>query len=185
MLRLDLDRLVGRADRVVVGKVSAVRYLRGAGGRIFTEATVQVERTVVGAPGKTVTLRALGGVLDGIGMRVAGAPEFRVGQRVLAFTELRQKHRYVIGMRQGLFQLTRNAQGQSVLRRSLAGLTFARRDAAGKVQLGAEPTLLDEPQRLEVFIARIQATAKRCAARADRCLAERRLAAPSLPTHQR
>lgn len=180
MLRLDLDRLVGRADRVVVGKVSAVRYLRGARGRIFTEATVQVEQTVVGASGKTVTLRALGGVLDGIGMRVAGAPEFRVGQRVLAFTELRQKHRYVIGMRQGLFQLTRNDQGQSMLRRSLAGLSFARRDAAGKVQLAAaEPTLLDRPQRLEDFIARIQATAKRCAARSDRCLA------PSLPTRRR
>ncbi len=178
MRRLSLETMVGRADHIVVGEVVAQRAFYGPRGRIYTESTLRVEQTVQGKATKTVKVLSLGGTVGRIGMRVSGAVSLRKGQRVLAFTEARSRGRYIVGMRQGLFHITQDSAGEPVVRRSLAGLTFARpavaRPAVAKPAVTkAAPPSLDRVLRLSSFVEAIKQTAARCAKRQDRCLPAR------------
>ncbi|MCK5796399.1 MAG: hypothetical protein KAI47_04405 [Deltaproteobacteria bacterium] len=170
MLRLSLDALVGRADRVVVGTVTAKRSAYNSRGRIYTDATIRVEKTVRGQATQTITIRTAGGVVGHIGMRVVGAPSLAVGERVLAFTERRGNARYIVGMRQGLFRIQKNSAGQAIVRRSLSGLSFAKTRPGIVAPPQTIKTRLDEVIALDHFVSQIRQTAARCATRADHCL---------------
>ncbi|MBW2734213.1 MAG: hypothetical protein JRH20_17630 [Deltaproteobacteria bacterium] len=170
MVQLDLDTLVGRADQVVVGKVRSVksRWSKDTRKRIVTDTEIVVEQTVKGAASQVITVRTMGGVVDGIGMRVSGAVRFQAGQHVLAFTERRGGHRWMVGMRQGLFHVAAKTQGKSLVSRSVRGLSLTQRTPRGLKR--ASVSALDTPQPLRHFIESIQRRAKTCAQRSDRCL---------------
>jgi hypothetical protein len=58
-----------------------------------------------------LTIQAPGGVVDGIGMKVMGAPEFRPGERALLFLASEGPVHKVVGMAAGKLDVTRDADG--------------------------------------------------------------------------
>lgn len=80
--------LVAESDTIIRGTVTAVRseeFASAQGRGVHTFVTLQVERTLKGAPAATVTLRLLGGTVGKRNLRVVGLPTFTVGQRQLVF----------------------------------------------------------------------------------------------------
>jgi hypothetical protein len=82
------DELVNEAQTIVRARVLEVHcaWVESPQGRVIkTYVTLAVEKRLKGAPGAQLTLSFLGGELDGQGMRVAGMPEFVVGQTEILF----------------------------------------------------------------------------------------------------
>jgi hypothetical protein len=175
MVKMDLPKLVGRSDVIFVGRaIRSHSHWTKDRRHIVTDTTFQVEKSVKGKQPKTITIRHLGGSVGGIGMRVSGMPVFRKGDVALLFTELRRSHRYVVGMKQGIFRIEKNTAGRRVVRTDLQGLTLAERSPKGRLQVlgpnnGATTA---KPRLLGDFIQQIQKTVTLCAKESKRCLAD-------------
>jgi hypothetical protein len=116
MIALDLKQLADKAERVVLAVVekSESRWTSDHSA-IFTEVTLRIERSYKGdgKAGDTFVVRREGGVVDGIGMRVFGAPGFEPGEEVVIFTEYRgSTSRWVVGMSQGKLRVITDASGK-------------------------------------------------------------------------
>jgi len=81
-----------------------------------------------GAASNEITLHERGGHHRGRGMRVAGTPTYRVGERVLVFVERDSRGRYrTFGLSQGRFLVRlAAAPGVPTLVRDFRGASFAR-----------------------------------------------------------
>jgi hypothetical protein len=82
------DELVNEAQVIVRARVLAVRtaWAESPQGRVIkTYVTLRVEKQLKGTSATELTLAFLGGELDGQGMRVAGMPQFTVGQTEILF----------------------------------------------------------------------------------------------------
>jgi hypothetical protein len=127
MSPLDLAGLTQRAESVVAGKVTETRSRWTSDHEaIYTEVTIVVDRVLSGAVkvGERVTVRREGGTVDGIGMKVYGAPSFKKDEDVVVFLERRGQARYVVGMSQGKLQLYTDKAGVRRLRRDLSEVAF-------------------------------------------------------------
>jgi len=174
LIKMDLPQLVGRSDVIFVGKAIESRSHWSEDGRhIVTDTTFKVSQAVHGSPGSTVVIRRLGGKVGDIGMRVSGMPELRTGDEVLLFTERRSNgKRYVVGMKQGVFRVHRDAAGrQMVAPGRLDGLTLARRTPQGRLET-VEPPATPAPQPLGDLVKRIRLTVTYCAKEKSRCHAD-------------
>lgn len=171
ILKMDLKQLVGRSDRIFVGKATKVHSHWTKDRRhIVTDTTFKVERSIHGIQaGQTVVVRRMGGAVNGIGMKVTGSPSFHKGDRVLLFTERRNNSRYVIGMRQGVYRVYKNNAGQSMVRARLEGLTLAKQGRSGLKMV--EPQPRPSPRLLDDFVGQIKRTIAVCAKEASRCRA--------------
>lgn len=173
VLSLDVHQLVGRADRIFVGKVLSTRSYWTADRRhIVTDATVEVQQDVRGTrTGDRIVVRRLGGTVNGIGMRVAGTAVLRKDDHVLLFTQLRQGVRYTVGMQQGLFRVLQDVKSNQLkLSRPLDGLTLATRTPSG-LQLEVPPAPL--PQTLPVMIDQLRKVIRECTTTPARCSGDR------------
>ena len=138
VIKLDLPALVQRAGTVFLGKaVKTHSHWTLDRKHIVTDTTFRVQQSLrgAGASGNTVSIRSLGGVVDGIGMRVSGSPVFRKGQEVLLFAEQRGAYRYVVGMTQGAYRVSRDSRGRATVRVNLDGVSLARRTPSGRLEL--------------------------------------------------
>lgn len=82
------DELVTKADAIVRARVLDVRpaWAEAPQGRVIkTYVTFAVERQLKGEAASQLTLAFLGGELDGHGLRIAGMPQFAVGQTEILF----------------------------------------------------------------------------------------------------
>jgi hypothetical protein len=168
ILRMDLKQLVGRSDVIFVGKVVKARsYWTPDKRHIVTDTTFQVSQGLHGRkPGSTVVVQHLGGAVGGIGMRVSGSPAFKPGEEAVLFTEKRGKARFVVGMRQGAYRVTRDSKGNVMVRANLSGLTLAdKRD--GNLRLIKRPSAPEH--RLSDFVSKIRETLTVCAKETSRC----------------
>lgn len=103
--------LVRRADLIVVGTVTDARA-RWEGKRIVTDLELRVDRPVRGRPdASTIRVRAPGGSVDGIAMRVLGAPTFRLGDRALLFLVRRGDVHRLAGLGEAKLPIVRGADG--------------------------------------------------------------------------
>jgi len=169
VLEIDLFQLVGRSDLIFVAEATGSRSHWGEDGRhIVTDTTFTLSRPIKGNPGGQVIVRNLGGVVGGMGMRVSGMPSFASGEEVLLFTEMRQGQRYVVGLEQGVYRLSRDGAGRATVQPRLGGLTLARRTPEQRLQLlrGRRPPA---PRALEQFVAEIRQAIARCTREPDRC----------------
>jgi hypothetical protein len=108
---LSLHQLVGRADRIVRGRVKRVTARWNVNrSRIYTQVTLAVDSWIKKPhkQKKTVTLFHLGGKVGRYEMRVVGAPAFRRGQHVLVFLSRRNRRYCVTGMAQGKFTVKKD-----------------------------------------------------------------------------
>lgn len=169
MLKVELPELVGRADVIFVGKVTKLEsHWTEDRKHIVTDATFQVVQNVRGVDStKTVVIRSMGGVVNGVGMRVFGSPQFSLGQEALLFADQRQGHHYVTGMTQGVFTVSRDHLRRATVHSSSAGVTLTRRSKAGGLETINEAPPV--PEALESFVSRIHETIALCTKDKTRC----------------
>ncbi len=85
---MGLDEVTAKADLIVLGRVETSEAGWSEDGRIIvTRATVSVERALKGGPRARVEVEAPGGRIGDVAMIAAGAPVFRIGDRVVLFLE--------------------------------------------------------------------------------------------------
>lgn len=107
VLRLDLESLVANSDQIVEAEVLKVEP-RVENGKVYTYTTMRVEDGLKGAEdGETVTIKQIGGRTEELATRVAGVPQFKLGERVVVFLERPDMDKFsvVTGMSQGKFQV--------------------------------------------------------------------------------
>ena len=84
------DQLVSEAELIFEGTVTDARSEwtgQGAERHIVTYVTFNIEDAIKGAPGKSYTIRMLGGTVDGETIEVADTPKFKMGDRDILFVE--------------------------------------------------------------------------------------------------
>ena len=159
IVALDLPDLVKRARTVFVGRAVKTRMHWTADRKhIVTDTTFKVDQALRGGTraGGQVTVRTLGGVVNGIGMRVSGSPVFRKGDEVMLFTERRGSHSYVVGMTQGAYRVTRDVRGRATVRVNLQGVSLARRTSSGLQLTHGHQAKGPRQHDLKVFITRVK-----------------------------
>jgi hypothetical protein len=100
VVRLPGEVMVARADVIVLGQVEATQA-RWEGQRIITSVLVRVENALKGQPGTTVMIKAPGGKVGNVAMKVLAAPKFQVGERALLFLKNGQGNLHVLGLADG------------------------------------------------------------------------------------
>lgn len=148
LVPLDTRALTERAERIVLGTVeSQVSRWSTDHQAIYTDVTIRVSRAYKGAvkPGERVVVRREGGVVDGLGMRVYGAPSFTVGEEVVVFMETRGNAMWTVGMTQGKLRVTVGADGFKQVAPALGDVAFTQKSAA--TQALAQPRRLDDFER--------------------------------------
>ena len=116
---LGLPELLARAEVLAVASVetTAAAWLDG---RIVTDSVLRLETPLRGGnAGDRVTVRTLGGEVDGLGQRVLGEPWFRPGRRYLVFLERHPDRTPTprfrpVGMAQGALPIVDSPDGPQV-----------------------------------------------------------------------
>ena len=86
IVRMSDEALTLGAEAIVTGTVTAVQAEREASGSIATFVTIAVDTVIKGyVPTATVTVRELGGRVGDDELHLYGAPQYAVGESVVAF----------------------------------------------------------------------------------------------------
>jgi hypothetical protein len=113
------DELVSEAQVIFQGTVTNVRSEwtgEGAQRRIVSYVTFKVNDTFKGNPGDQITLRMLGGTVDGETMEVGDAPKFKRGDRDVLFVENNGTQFIpLVGIMHGRLHVRKDADGHDVL----------------------------------------------------------------------
>ncbi len=127
LLALDVPALTKGSSVVARATVRSVgaRWTKD-GGRIMTDAVLEVTEPWKGAPSKQVTVMQPGGVVGEVGQLVHGTAKFTVGEDVVVFLEPRGDRFLLTGMLQGKFKVERSSDGKAV---------FARQELEGDAML--------------------------------------------------
>lgn len=161
MREASVDEMTREADVVARGRVlSTESKVSADGGRISTVVTLEVVEPWKGTPGSTVRIVVPGGVADGIGQTVHGAPTFATGEDVVVF--LRNASRVpaktpvqvpmrVVAMAQGKLDVRRNDAGIEVAVPDLSEVELLRPGAREPVKA---------PEALPVPVADLKARVK-------------------------
>lgn len=151
------DQLIAKAPVIVGGTVQSTTVVE-RDGRIVTETVVSVARTLKGTASETITIREIGGELDGRITKVFGTPEFTSGEQVLLFLEPSQGVYRTVDLFVGKFSAAQMMDGRRL---------WFRNDVAEKVTLldaNFEPLAVANVQRDAVRFE--QYVAERVAGRA-------------------
>jgi PKD repeat protein len=109
------DQLIRKSPVIVEGTViSSAPVLRGEG--IWTETKLAVDRTLKGDAAGELTIREIGGEIDGRITKVFGSPVYQPGERVMAFLTPTTRGDYqTIDLFVGKFSEERAANGRRFL----------------------------------------------------------------------
>ncbi|QDV08937.1 hypothetical protein Poly30_44920 [Planctomycetes bacterium Poly30] len=113
-LRMDLDEAFSRSDLVLEGTVVNGMSGETAKGEIYTDWTIDVERTFWGPSEPQRTIRIPGGVLaNGKGTMIPGMPRLALGEEVVLFlTEPSSEGiRVPVGLSQGKYRIVTGSDG--------------------------------------------------------------------------
>ena len=155
LVPLDTKALTARAERIVLGVVESQTARWSADHQaIYTDVTMRVNRAYKGSvkPGERIVVRREGGSIDGLGMRVYGAPAFTDGEEVVVFLETRGNAAWTVGMTQGKLHVALGSDGVKRVAAALGDVAFTRPSGA--------PQALSQPKRLDDFEREIRAYVK-------------------------
>ncbi len=143
LLALDVPALTRGSSVVVRATVRSIdtRWTKD-GGRIMTDALLEVTEPWKGAPARQVIVMQPGGVVGEIGQLVHGTARFTVGEDVVVFLEPRGDRFLLTGMLQGKFKVEASSDGKAV---------FARQESAGEAML-VDPTTRQAVQPAAVVL---------------------------------
>ncbi len=155
---LSLRELTRDADRIVVGTVIEQDAHYDDLDRIVTDATIRVEDTLYGPSESTIVVRHIGGVVGGLGLRVAGEEPYSTGSRMLLFLRTFDSGDVgpvfrPVGMSQGEMPVVDADAGEMILPGG-AGVTIVERTPGGRLLPGA-PALASPVPRDEL-LARVR-----------------------------
>jgi len=127
LLALDVPALTKGSAVVARATVRSVeaRWTKD-GGRIMTDAVLEVTEPWKGAPSKQIVVMQPGGVVGEVGQIVAGTVHFTAGEDVVVFLEARGDRYLLTGMLQGKFKVETSSDGKAV---------FARQELEGEALL--------------------------------------------------
>ena len=120
VLPLGMDRLQGDAKLVFLGEcLSNSVELDPQSGRVVTYTTFEVIETYKGKPGRSLTIKQIGGNLPGaeLNVQIPGVPQFEVGKRYVVFLPPASALGFSspVGLGQGKFTVKANAQGETMV----------------------------------------------------------------------
>ena len=129
--RLSLNDMILKSSVIVRGTIQPGTSAALRGPIIYTHYQLSVTTAFKGAPGASIDLAVPGGALNGIQQPVAGAPTLTPGQDCVFFLWTSKSGlTQVIGLSQGLFNVTTNSQGQAIVSRGAASATML--DSSGQ-----------------------------------------------------
>jgi hypothetical protein len=141
---LSLEGLVHTSDHVVVATAVATESRWDGPDRIVTDVTLAVSERMKGRSraGDSLVVTFVGGAVDGIGMRVEGAPRFAMGRPHLVFAGNHRETGYVVptGLSQGVMPIE-ESEGRRFVHPGGAGLALVTRSASGAL-LRAAPAVM-------------------------------------------
>lgn len=155
VLAMELADLVRDADHVVTATAVEEEVFRDERGRIITDVTIEIGRTIKGSTsrGDVLHVRTLGGIIGDVGMRVPGEPNFPVGTEHVLFLRDERSHCRSVGMSQGAMRITEEGD-QAMVNPGASGLRLVERNGDHLVP-GAAAFL--HPIALEDFLAQLEA----------------------------
>jgi hypothetical protein len=122
--QLSLDDMTQKSTAIVRARVVSSRsavFGTGRGADIYTYFQLQVLETWKSSGQTTTEVAVPGGVAGGIRQVVAGAPELKTGQEYVLFLWTgRSGLTQVIGLSQGVFNLSEEGSGGGVVKRPAA-----------------------------------------------------------------
>ncbi len=143
LLALDVPALTKGSTVVVRATVRSVqaRWTKD-GGRIMTDAVLEVSEPWKGTPEKQLTVMQPGGVVGEIGQMVHGTAKFAVGEDVVVFLEARGDRYLLTGMIQGKFKVETSSDGKAVFARQATEGDALLIDPATRQAVHPAPVLL-------------------------------------------
>ena len=147
--------LITRADVIFSGEVIDVRPfpLETRDGTIIkTRVIFRVSDPMFGTAATLEVFDFLGGEWGGVGMAIAGMPEFAVGDRRVVFARRERSINPIVGFTQGLLQISRDAGGVDRIL-TLDGAPVARPESIGSAR--TVTVVPAAPMRLSDFRNRI------------------------------
>jgi hypothetical protein len=119
--QLSLNDMIQKSTLIVRGTIQPGTSAALRGSLIYTHYQLSVTTAYKGTPGQIVVVAVPGGALKGIQQPVAGAPMLSPGQDCVIFLWTSKSGlTQVIGLSQGLFIVSTNAQGQVIVSRGAA-----------------------------------------------------------------
>ena len=120
VLPLGLERLHGDAKTIFLGEcLSNAVEMDQQSGRVVTYTTFEVLETYKGKPGRSQTVKQIGGNLPSanLDVRIPGVPQFEVGQRYVVFLPPASKLGFAspVGLAQGMFTVKNDVAGAPVV----------------------------------------------------------------------
>ena len=114
---LTMDEMIQKSTGIVRAKVTR-SHAELRGRDIYTYYELQVVENLKAASPKRIEVAVPGGTAAGLRQRVIGAPELNAGVEYVIFLwTSRSGLTQIIGLSQGLFTVTKNADGSTVLAR--------------------------------------------------------------------
>lgn len=123
---MSMNQMIREAGSIVRARVQDQRTLWGPKRQmVYTETTLQVQEALKGKVGDTITIRQVGGTLDGLTTRIPGSASYTQGEQVVLFLERRldQGKYAVMGFRAGKYRVFQHG-GALWLHRDLHDLAF-------------------------------------------------------------
>jgi hypothetical protein len=113
------DQLVSDAEFIFEGTVLGLRSEwmgEGTQRHVVTHVNFSIQDAIKGAPGKSYSIRMLGGTVDGETFEVADAPKFKVGDRDILFVE-KNGNQFIplVGIMHGRFRVQTDAAGREIV----------------------------------------------------------------------
>src|ERR1700683_5091627 len=119
--RLSLADMIQKSTMIVRGTIQPGSSAAFRGPIIYTHFQLSVETAYKGTPGQVIDVAVPGGAVNAIQQPVAGAPLLVPLQDYVFFLWTSKSGlTQVIGLSQGLFNVTTNAQGQLMVSRGAA-----------------------------------------------------------------
>jgi hypothetical protein len=133
---LDTKQLTEQSSIIVRGRVFRQEAVR-SDRLIWTDTFVKVSEWVKGsgAVGQIVAFRQPGGETKTLGLRVAGAAQFSLGEEVLLFGKSIGKRFVPIGMCLGKYRILKDSAGNLLARRDPNGVSIGRFDQKGRFSI--------------------------------------------------
>ncbi len=142
---LSLEERIARADAVFAGTVKEVKAVEAPDGMIFTEATLDVQRTIYGPPQSTVTVTQFGGTIGERSVIVAGTVPMAVGESLIVIVRRDRLGRLqLVSMGLGAFRVSGREARQHI------DVPLMRRDGR----------MVESPVEARLDIDRIEAVAR-------------------------
>ena len=152
--RLSLTDMIQKSTAIVRGTIQPGTSASLRGQLIYTHYQISVTTSFKGATSKSIDVAIPGGTLNGLQQPVAGSPILKPGQDYVFFLwTSRSGMTQIIGLSQGLFNITTNAQGQTIISRGAAGTPMVDESGQPVTDSGLQLPLSQLANKIQAVLA--------------------------------